>query len=230
MRILLLALLFPALAAAQEKAPARTCRIVFLNPPANGPRTAILFDGVSSREVELPKMNFSKIYQIAPGEVNIRLLSKPVTKPEEVPSGAPAGKVGAGVVDFYLVASGDPTNKEFPVKMQIIDAGPQAFKQGQMMWYNLTSHSVGGQLGEQKLAMKAQTRAIIDAPAKGAESFNVNLSYLLPGDPKFYPICQTQWMHDPRSRMVLFVYGGAGKSVPEIAGFKDFREPPPKTE
>ncbi|MES2438304.1 MAG: hypothetical protein V4584_04535 [Verrucomicrobiota bacterium] len=226
-KLLFLALLVPLLASAQEK---RTCRILFLNPPPDAPKKLFLFDGEKSQEIELPEMNFSDVYQVAGGDATIRLLSKAVAKAEEVPADAPGGRLAAAVDDFYIIATGDPANKTAPVKIQIIDAGSQKFRKGQMMWYNLTPNAVGGTLGSQKLAMKAQSRVIVDAPAAGNEAFEVTLSYTIPNDNRFHPICQTQWVHDARSRMVVFVHGGADNTTPQISGFKDFRITPEKAE
>ena len=230
LRLLLLALLFPVLAQAQDKPAKRTCRILFLNPPPDAPKKLFLHDGVESQEIDLPQMNFSDVYQVAGGDTTIRLLPKPVVKIEEIPAGAPAGKLAAALVDFYLIVSTDPANAVVPVRLQIIDAGAEKFRKGQMMWYNLTTHAIGGQLGSQKLAMKAQSREVTDAPTADAGPYDVNLSYLIVGDPQFHPISQTKWVHDPRSRMVMFVYGGANNTAPQISGFKDFRDAPEKSE
>lgn len=228
--LLLIILLFPLIATAQDKSAKRTCRIVFLNPPPGAPSKLFLFDGASTQEVELPKMNFSDVYQIATGNVNLRLLAAPVEKAEQIPEGAPLGKVAEGIEDFYIVASADVTNKVVPVKIQIIDAGSQKFRKGQMMWYNLTPYPIGGQIGSQQLALKSQSRAIIDAPATKDEPYDVNLSYTLPNDKNFHSICQTKWVHDTRSRKVLFVYGGANNSIPDFVGFSDFRPPVEKAQ
>ncbi len=228
--LFLVALCFPLFATAQGKPQGRTCRILFLNPPPDAPEKLFLFDGVTSREVELPTMNFSEVYKIAEGDTEIHLLPGAVLKPEEIPAGTPSGKLPAAIVDFYIVVYGDAANKVAPVQFQIVDAGSGKFKKGQMMWFNLTDNAVGGRLGSQKLAMKGQSRVIIDAPVKGGDAFDVNLSYVISGNPQLHPICQTKWVHDPRSRMVMFVYGGAQNTVPQIAGFKDFRSSPEKQE
>jgi hypothetical protein len=231
MRYLLLSVLFlPMFATAQDKPAKRTCRILFLNPPPDAPRKLFLFDGATAQQVELPSMDFSDVYQIAPGDTTVRLLAAAVTKPEEIPAGAPSGKLTAAMEDIYIVATGDPTNKVLPLQIQVIDAGSQKFKKGQMMWYNLTANPVGGVLGSRKLAMKGQSREIVDPPANGNEPYEVTLSYTRPNDTRFHPICQTKWMHDTRSRMVVFLYGGADNSTPQIAGFKDFRMPAEKGE
>lgn len=224
--LFLITLLFPLLAIAETTPQKRTCRILFLNPPPNAPSKLFLYDGATSQEVDLPEMNFSDVYQITGGDTAIYLLPNAVLKPEMIPAGAPTGNLPAALVDFYIVVTGDSANQVVPVQLQIIDAGSDKFRKGQMMWYNLTNNAVGGKLGGQKLAMKGQSRAIVDAPTRGEECFEVNLSYAIASDPQFYPICQTQWQHDPRARMVMFVYGGGHNTTPHIVGFKDFRSSP----
>jgi len=219
------ALLFPFVAAAQEKPKKRFCRILFLNPPASAPAKLFLFDGTASQEVQLPEMNFSPVYELPSGERTLSLVPKAVTKPEELPAGAPSAKVSEAMLDFYLILSSDPANKVAPVRIQLIEADEQKFKRGQMMWYNLTPNSIGGNVGSQKLAMKPQSSTVMDEPTPGAGQYDVALAFMVPGDQKVHPICQTKWLHDPRSRMVMFVYGGSATIAPEVAGFQDFREP-----
>ena len=224
-RILLIVLLFPLLASAKEKpAQKRTCRIVFLAPPADAPKTLFLFDGVASQEVTMPEMNLSPTYKVPAGEAVLSLTPQAVAKGGKVPADAPNAKLPASYGDFYLVITPDPANTVAPVKLQIMDAGPEKFRKGQMIWYNLTPNTISGQLGSQKLELAGQARAIINDPAKANEPFDVNITYLITEDPVPHPISQTQWVHDTRSRMVMFVHGGADNAVPQIAGFKDFRE------
>lgn len=216
----------PMLASAQSKSDKRTCRIVFLNPAADSPKKLFLYDGATSRQIDLPSMNFSDIYQISAGDTSVVFTPMAITKPEDIPAGAPMKKLPVDIVDFYLVVSGDPANKVAPVQFQVVDAGSQKFRKGQMMWFNLTPNSVGGQLGSQKLALKGQSRAIVEAPASRDEAFDVKLGYAIANEPRIYPICQTKWVHDSRSRVVMFVYGGEDNSTPQIEGFTDFRDSP----
>ncbi|MEX1116624.1 MAG: hypothetical protein WEB53_15370 [Akkermansiaceae bacterium] len=228
MRILLLtlSLLLPLPAFAQPKGSLRTCRILFLSPPPDAPRKLHLFDGTTSREVHLPEMNFSEVHTLPAGNLTLYLLTTPLVAGEVIPAGAPSAKVQENVSDCYLVISGDPSNTVVPVRFQIIDAGHTRFPKGRMMWFNLSPKTIGGDVGSSKLVMKPNTRVLLDAPARGAEPYQVNLSYRLPDDPRYYPICQTQWIHDPRSRMVVFVIGTGGRSTPQVIGFNDFREAP----
>ncbi len=231
MRLFIYLLLsFPLLVSAQEKVTKRNCRILFLNPPADAPAKLQLYDGTTCQEVDMPEMNFSKLYTVAGGNLTLRFLRAPVVKPEEVPAGVPMSNVSENVTDCYLVVSGDPSNPVIPIRFQVIDAGEQKFRKGQMMWYNLTDQAVGGQVGKQKLAMKSQSRVVLDPPAKTSEAYDVNIAYRIPDDELLHPICQTQWIHDARSRMVVFVYGPGGRSTPQIAGFTDFRDEAKKPE
>lgn len=225
MRLILLTLLslLPALpAVAQGK---RTCRILFLEAPENAPRTLHLFDGTNTLEVELPRMNFSPTYPISSSATAIALLPAPPADPTAIPAGAPTARLAETVTDFYLILSHDPANAIAPVRIQLIDANPTRFRTGQMLWFNLTPNSVGGTLGSQKLNLAANSRAIIDAPANSAEDYLVNLAYRIPENPNLYPLCETKWLHDPRSRSVYFIFNTPGVRTPRILGFHDFRQP-----
>lgn len=229
MRILLAILLsLPAVLMAKPATPKRTCRLLFLNPPPGAPTEVFLFDGTKTQKVELPSMNLSDVYEIAAAATDLRLLAAPVEKPENIPADAPAAALPKTLADFYLIVTADAANKTLPLRMQVINAGDGKFGSGYMMWYNLTGNRIGGMLGTQKLDVAANSRSILEPPTKDAEDFPVQLFYALPGDPKPYPICRTKWMHDPRSRMLMFVYGGTNGTAPQVVGFKDFRVPEKK--
>jgi hypothetical protein len=218
---------FLAAAALAESAAPRTCRILFLEGPDGPPDTLQLFDGTSSREVELPRMNFSRIYTLPPGPLTLRLLPQPPADPEKIPPGAPSATVAADVTDLYLLVTSDTANRVAPVRMQVIDAGSNRLKQGQMLWFNLTPNAVGGIVGTQKLAIRSQSRAVLDPPASGAESYPVNLTFRIPDSEPLYPLCETQWLHDPRSRSVVFIIPSAGIRTPRVLAFPDYREKAP---
>ncbi len=206
----------------------RTCRILFLSAPADAPAKLQLFDGKASQEVELPQMNLSPVYKLPDGELVIRLLTTAPLKPEEVSPDAPKAAIPQTMTDFYLLVSSDSANKIVPVKLQVIDADATKFRPGQMLWFNLTPNSVGGQVGTEQLAMAANSKMIMNAPASKNEDYNVNLSFRIPGNEVLYPLCETKWRHDNRSRSVLFVIPQAGSRSPQVLGFPDFREPEKK--
>jgi hypothetical protein len=204
--------------------PKHTCRILFLQSPDNAPETLHLFDGATSREVDLPRMNFSKIYELPAGPLTLRMLPAPLLNPEELPGGAPSVKVAEGIVNFYLLVFSDPANTVAPVRMRVISADADRLKPGQMLWFNMTKNSVGGILGSRKLAIGPESRVTIDAPAAGAGDYAVNLSFRIPGKKPLYPLCETRWRHDPRSRSVAFIVTEQGLRTPRVLVFPDYRE------
>ena len=233
MRFPLFILLLLNLAAQAADQSPRTCRVLFLDGPENGPEKLQLFDGTSCQEVELTRMGFSPTYEIIPGDLTLTLLPKPPDPPQTaggsplIPLDAPKATLAAAISDFYLIVSSDPSNKVAPVKIQIVNASAANFKPGQMLWFNLTENKIGGAVGSQKLVIGPNARIILDAPANKQEDYHVNIQFLPPGQERVEPLCETNWSHDPRSRSVYFVVN-AGGILPRILGFPDFRQPEKK--
>lgn len=173
-------------------------------------------------------MNFSRVYELPAGPLKLFLLPSSLADPAKLPSAAPAVMVPETMPDFYLLVSGDPSNTVAPVRMQVIDAGEDKLKRGQMLWFNLTSYAVGGTLGTRSLAIAPGTRAVLDAPAGRSEEYPVNLSYRITGDKRGYPLCETKWRHDPRSRTLVFIIAQGGHRGPQVMGFTDYRTPTTK--
>ncbi len=208
----------------------RSCRILFLNGPDDAPQKLHLFDGTNSQEVELPRMNFSPVYQIHSDSLTLALLPAPsppptaASSPPAIPRGAPTASLSKSITDFYLIISSDPSNPIAPVRMQVINADAQNFKRGQMLWYNLTENTVSGIVGSRRLLVKPNSRLILDAPATGIEDYPVNIHFLPPGKTRTEPLCETRWTHDARSRSVFFILKPTDSLIPRILGFPDFRE------
>lgn len=225
MRFIITLLCGVSLASAQEKAT-RSCRIVFVMAPEDAPRSLFLFDGTTTQKVELPRMNLSPVYEIAPGEISLRLLPAPPAKPEEINPVAPAARLAAAITDCYLIVGSDPSNPVAPVKFAVIDAGNSVFKNGQMLWFNLSDKLVGGQVGKQKLSIAPNARSVIEAPSSKREDYNVSLAYYASQGGKRQPLCETKWNHDPESRTLLFLITQAGTRTPRVMGFTDSRVSP----
>jgi hypothetical protein len=220
---------FIATAFAQQKPKeTRTVRLLYLNAPSDAPRTLHLHDGSTSQEVQLPRMNLSPIYEVPAGSLKLRLLLTPVETPELIPTNAPAVMIPETIGDAYLLCFSDPANPVVPLQVKVVDAGKDKFNNGQSQWFNLTQHTVAGKLGDKKVMLKPQARAIVDAPVRGDESYPVSISYMIKGDDRIHPICQTRWMNDMSSRHLVFVFTEPDRKLPRILGFADFR--PSKTE
>lgn len=202
----------------------RTFRILFLAAPEKAPETLHLFDGTGSREVELPRLNFSPVYQLPSEARAVHLLPAAPASPEEIPPGTPMSAIPESVTDFYLLVSSDPANTITPVKMQVIDANPDKFRKGQMLWFNLTANRVGGRVGGRELDLSANSRTITDSPAARSEDYLVNIAYRMPGNERLYPLCETKWRHDPLARTVLFILPQQGNRTPRILGIPDRRD------
>jgi hypothetical protein len=223
MKLLFLILALLPTAALAQKAKDHTCRILFLSRPSTAPNKIHLFDGTGSVEVDLPRMNFSKVYKLRPGALRLHLLPSPLDDPEKVPSGAPTATVSENITDFYLLVTSDPANPVVPMRMQIINAGADKLKAGQMLWFNLTKKAVAGRVGSEKLVIKPASRVTLDPPAIGNKDYPVKLYFRLPDSELNHPLCQNRWRHDPRSRSVAFIITEPGVRTPRILIFPDYR-------
>ena len=223
---LFILILVPSVAFAQQKAPKHTCRILFFDGPDAAPEKLQLFDGATSLEVDLPRMNFSKVYPLRPGALSLCLLPEALSDPTKLPPGAPSVTVAEDITDFYLLVTSDPANTVAPVRMQVINAGADKLRAGQMLWFNLTKSPVAGTVGSEKLVIQPNSRVILNAPAKSNLDYPVNLSYRIPDNERLYPLCETRWRHDPRSRSVVFINAEKGVRTPRVMVFPDYREAP----
>lgn len=202
----------------------RTCRILFLSAPADAPKKLFLFDGSKAQEVELPSMNFSNVYALAPGDINLTMLAAPPVAGEPPPAAAPKVAVGEALKNIYLLVSSDPANKVAPVRFQVINADADGFKNGQLLWFNISPHLIGGSIGSQTIKLAPNAKAIVKAPADQAGDYNVKIGYVPAGTERAEPLCETVWLHDPRAKNVVFVVPVADSRMPRIMGFADFRE------
>lgn len=203
----------------------RTCRILFLAKPASAPEKLYLHDGINTQEIEVNSLSFSPIYPIAKDSRALAILTqRPANPAESPPSQAPKALLSENTQDFYLILSSDPHNKIAPVRLQIIDADAKQFRAGQMLWFNLTDHTLGGLVGTQKLLLAPKSKLVMHAPTLRDSDYPVNIHYLPTGQKQQEPLCETRWIHDSKTRNVLFVLQETGTITPRIIGIPDFRE------
>ena len=170
-------------------------------------------------------MNLSKVYSLAAGDLTLSMLGTKPTADVPLPVGAPKAAVAETLQDIYLLVASDPANKVVPVRFQVINANAEGFKNGQLLWYNLSPHRIGGKIGTETLDLAPNARAILNAPSTTSGDYNVKIGYVPAGTERAEPICETVWMHDPRSKNIVFVVPVAESRIPRIMGFPDFREP-----
>ncbi len=229
--LILLALVTLLASHSAQAAAGRTCRIVFLDRPENAPKSLHLFDGVTSQEVELPSMNLSPSYKLAPDVTQLKLLISKVGDPKEVPADAPSVDIPSGYTDFLLLVLSDPDNKISPVKMEAVNLVSDHFKVGQTLWSNRTDKTIQGKLGDQALSLEPESSKIVDAPVSenGVATsgyYSASFTYQIQDQGAFEPITEQQWWHDAKSRHLGFIVNAGGK-LPKIYFYRDFRDPAP---
>lgn len=219
--------LVPATAQQTSK---RTCRILFLAAPSDAPKALFLADGSSAQQVELPSMNLSKVYTLPAGDITLTMLPAMPQPKVPLPANAPKATVAEALRDIYLLVATDPANKTAPVRFQVIDANVDGFKNGQLLWFNLSPHRIGGKIGSETLDLATNSKTILKAPATNSSDYNVKIGYLPAGTQRTEPVCETIWLHDPKIKNVVFVLQVPESRIPRIMGFPDYRETPEKSE
>ncbi len=207
---------------------ARTCRILFLDRPANAPKTLHLFDGEKIRQVELPQLNLSPVYELPDGNLNLRFFINAPTDLKNIPEGAPSAKIAEAIKDVYLILTSNPKNEVAPINVQMVSADSTNVSRGQMLWFNLTDQRVGGKVGTEKLDLKPLGRERVGEPRQGTGDYPVELYFVIEGDTHLHPLCETQWQHDPRSRSLVFIAKNGNRRAPRIYSVSDFRMPEKK--
>jgi hypothetical protein len=200
-----------------------TCRILFLNGPQQAQEKYYLFDGKNSQEVTLPRLSFSPVYKLRPGDIKVWLLNTPVGKPEEVPPGAPSVSVNSAIRDFYLLISTDPANTVLPLRMHAVNANYDKIRLGEMLWINLTPKHLAGKIGRSPLNLGPNESTLVREPANAPGDYPVEIYFRVPDDDRTHPLVESQWRHDPRSRFVVFVYDEGRRRAPRVMSFADFR-------
>lgn len=213
-----------------QDAATRTCRILFLERPANAPKSLHLFDGSTSQEVELPSMNLSPSYKLAPGAIQLKLLPTKVEDPKVVSPDAPSVDIPADHTNFFLLVSTDPENKVAPVKLKAINIESENFKLGQTLWINYTDKTIEAKLGAQTLSLEPDNSKVVDTPFSDKSEptsgyYSASFTYQVKGEEGFSPITEQQWWHDATSRHIGFIVNSGGK-LPKIFFFRDFHSPP----
>lgn len=214
-----------SIAVGQPPKGGRTCRILFLAAPDDAPKTIFLNDGTTTQQVELPSLNLSDVYKLAPGNITLRLCTAIPTDEQPIPAGVPAVAVREAIVDCYLLIASDPKNTVMPLQCQVVNADPAGFRMGQMMWINLSPYQVGGQVGSRTINLKPQSQAIMESPLEGTGYYPVKIGYVPEKDQNAAVLVTTQWLNNPIGRMVVFIMILPNSRIPRIKGYSDYREP-----
>lgn len=198
----------------------RSCRIVFPERPNDAPKFAYLFDGKTTRRVDLPSTNFSEVISLPAGEITLLMTPDEVT--ENPPTGAPSLKISEGIKDFYIHVTADPTNDVLPLKLNLLDFGNGKLGRGETLWINLTDHEIEAKLGENKMTAPPKGEVVAKAPQAESGYFRAEFSYRPHAEGEFQMMTEQNWWHDAKSRHLGFIVSEEGK-LPRIYFFRDFR-------
>jgi len=208
----------PCLSEGSEKA--RTCRIIFLDPPRDAPKEVHLFDGVASRKIQLPSKNLSEVIKLPVGDLVLGMTSDPVLDPEKLPEEAPTVEVPAKITDFYLIVISDPENKILPLRMLPVDVDDKHPKLGQTLWINLTAHAIRGELGNKSLTVAPDETVVGEAPLSESGYYKAEFLYQPNGEGAFLPMMNKSWWFDAKSKNIGFIVNSR-RRLPRIFTFKD---------
>lgn len=213
----------------KEEKPERSCRIIYLERPADAPTEAHLFDGLISHKVSLSSMNFSEVIMLPAGPLTIGMTPNQVTAPEDFPEGAPTVKIPAAITDLYLVLASDPENKVLPIRMLALDVSAGQLKPGQTLWVNLTTHQIAGKLGNETLMVPSGGKVVGKPPLASSGYYKAAFLYQPDGKKEFMPVMQKSWWFDAKSKNLGFIIQSGGR-LPKIFTFRDHRDPEARKE
>ena len=226
MKYLLVTLLLlsslPVYSQDSEKKSLRTYRVIFPERPNSAPKIVYLFDGKKNRQVFLPSMNFSKVLSLPAGELTLLMAKNEITDLENLPKGAPTLKIPEGVRDFYILVTPDPSNKELPLRMRLVNASDGKLKPGKTLWFNLTNHRIVANLGETKMMVNPKGWTITNGPMPKSGYYRAEFGYQVEAKGKALRITEQQWWHDANSRHLGFIMSSGGR-LPKIFFYRDFR-------
>lgn len=205
----------------------RTCRILFLNKPADAPDEAFLFDGKTSHKVSLPSMNFSQLVKLPSvtfpdGKFTIWLTPEKIEKAEEFPSGAPSVTLPNHATDIYLILASDPSNDILPVRIKPLNVDDSKLKPGETLWINLTPHKIAAKLGEAQLVIDPMKQAVSSPPLEENGYYKAQFIYQRDAKGDFLPIMRKSWWFDATSKNLGFMIS-SGARLPKIFTFRDRR-------
>jgi hypothetical protein len=204
---------------------------VFPERPNDAPKSAFLFSGGKTASLALPSMNLSEVIELPLGNITVTMTSQEIKDPKLLPADAPQLTIPEDIVDCYIIVLADRTNKQLPIKLNLVDSGDGKLKNGETLWYNFTKHRILAKLGKFDLSVMPGSRAISQAPAASSGYFIARFAYQENGTAPVAPITEQSWWFDADHKHVGFMVNTGGK-LPKIYYYRDFRmkeEPSQKT-
>ena len=191
----------------------RTAQILYFKAPKDAPEVATIYqNGKTPLEVDLKRNNFSESFSLGKGELTLGFLPAVLPEDAKFPANAPKAKVPAGWEKVLILAFQDSENPIMPVSFRVINASAGKFGAGDRMFINFTDSNVFGFVGKQKLALKANSTAVVKNAAAPKEEYQVRLDRVDPKRKKRLTFIRQTWRQSATRKSLVFIYSPPGSS------------------
>jgi len=208
-KVIIILMMCAAAAVAQ-----RAGKVLYYQAGVDDPQHAYIYqngypvlNGGAQLKQELPRWNFSKVFEIAPQTVTLTFHPEPLDLAEQMPMKAPKVTIPEEWERFLILCVKDPKNKYMPIKLYAINASNNAFKPGDLYFINFTDVRVEGKLGESTLVLPPYKKVNVDG--KGTTNGRdcvARLNYLNAKTGESKPFIRQSWGHTGTVRRVVFIF------------------------
>ena len=181
----------------------------------------VLYDGATSRRIDLPRRNLSEPLPLPDGDLVVRALQKPLGPEEPMPEDAPSVRIPEEWARCVLVFMPDPSNKVFPVRIIAVEASDAKMPLGHTLLFNCTEATLKGTFGGVGVTCKPGRSVKIPPPRRDSGDYNVAIDCIYPGETIVRPVCRATWNHNPVVRQFLFATPELYRKLPHIWGVND---------
>lgn len=186
---------------------ARTAKILYLQAPKGAPENVFIYsDDQQPKEVDLPKNNFTKPFNLPEGDLKLYFLPSKLDVDQEMPKNAPSAKIPANWNKILILASYNPKNALMPVRFKIINANTNKLGNGDLLFINSSGDAIAGKVGNKKLSLQPKSMAIIKNPAKPSEEYETLLNRFDKKRNLSITFIRQVWRQSANQSSVVFIY------------------------
>jgi hypothetical protein len=218
------------IASAQDSAPNRSLRLLYLQAPEDAPASVFLIVGKGGKEIDLPRLSISTNRMVLPaGVIRVYAAKKAPSKDNPLPPDAPFAEIPSGMNDPLVVLL--PTGGTGPLafRMMPVEFARTKAPEGAVVWLNLSTRAITSQLGSSR-AVVAPRQTVIQMPSgRTGDVYHVSV-VLAPdqGETESVPLMKSSWVKEPGQRHLLVVVPDDRRNVPRIIDIPESMEPESK--
>lgn len=214
-------------ASAQDAAPNRSLRLLYLQAPEDAPASVFLTVGKGGKEIDLPRLSISTNRMVLPaGVIRVYAAKKAPSKDNPLPPDAPFAEIPSGMNDPLVVLL--PTGGTGPLafRMMPVEFARTKAPEGAVVWLNLSARTITSQLGSSR-AVVTPRQAVIQMPSgRTGDVYPVSV-VLAPeqGESEGVPLMKSSWVKEPGQRHLLVIVPDDRRNVPRIIDVPESMEP-----